>query len=263
MFETNTASRDVIITACEGMGMSCETLDNIGQLSQLGVKRDALDLIIVADSPAGEDLLGILKLLYHVLGKQVPAVLLGYGNRRLDVERACHSCLNKPFFIGQLATVMERAVQSGDLRSGLQVGELPVGPRRRVPARAGEPAVKVLVAEDNAIAAKVITTLLERDGRRVTLVRNGEEARQRVREDAFDIAFVDLRMPRIDGIEFTRRYRKDEPAGRRLPIVALTANAAEDLKQECLEAGMDDFLTKPVDPDNLSTIIRRFVPQAS
>jgi CheY-like chemotaxis protein len=66
-----------------------------------------------------------------------------------------------------------------------------------------------------------------------------------------------------DGIEATRQYRKEEPAERRLPLIALAANAAEDLKQGCLEAGMDDFLTKPVDPDNLSAIIRRCVPQAN
>ena len=96
----------------------------------------------------------------------------------------------------------------------------------------------------------------------MVLVKNGEESLERALERRFDIAFIDLRMPKIDGLEFTRSYRAQEQAERRLPIIALTANAAEDMRQETLEAGMDDFLTKPVDPEELDEIIRRYRPDS-
>jgi CheY-like chemotaxis protein len=124
------------------------------------------------------------------------------------------------------------------------------------------PGLSVLVAEDNAIAAKVINAFLTKLGHRVTLSKNGEECLEQVRAQRFDIAFIDLRMPKLDGLELTRIYRAEEQEGQRLPIIALTANAAEDMRQESREAGMDDFLTKPVDPEELNDIIRRYRPLA-
>lgn len=116
----------------------------------------------------------------------------------------------------------------------------------------------VLVAEDNAIAARVIAAFLSRLGHRVTLTKDGEATLEQARRQRFDIAFIDLRMPRIDGLDFTRSYRADETEDDRLPIIALTANTVEDVEREALEAGMDDLLTKPVDLEELREIIRRY-----
>ncbi|HHI76749.1 MAG TPA: response regulator, partial [Gammaproteobacteria bacterium] len=99
-----------------------------------------------------------------------------------------------------------------------------------------------------------------RAGHRVTLMRDGEAALQAALGCDFDLAIVDLRMPRMDGLDFTRAWREHEAhsgSRRRMPIVALTANVAEEARDACLEAGMDDFLTKPVDPDTLDELIAR------
>jgi two-component system sensor histidine kinase RpfC len=122
-------------------------------------------------------------------------------------------------------------------------------------------APRVLVAEDNAIAATVIRTLLAQQGVAVTLVADGEAALEAARRADFDLAFIDLRMPKIDGIDFTERVRGSEENGRRLPIIALTANAAEDIKDRCLAAGMDAFLTKPVDAEALRTAVTKYTPK--
>ncbi|MGA7981361.1 MAG: response regulator, partial [Chromatiaceae bacterium] len=116
----------------------------------------------------------------------------------------------------------------------------------------------ILIAEDNEIAAKVIGTLLSKQGFNVTRVRDGEEALSHAREGSFAVALIDLRMPKIDGIEFTRAYRGSEQPGEHLPIVALTADAAEGARAQCLAAGMDDFLAKPVKPDELTEIVRHY-----
>jgi two-component system sensor histidine kinase RpfC len=114
----------------------------------------------------------------------------------------------------------------------------------------------VLVAEDNAIAARVITTFLSKMGFEHTRVEDGEQALAEAQTGDYGIAIVDLRMPKMDGIEFTRRFRK-LAGGRSMPIVALTANASEDVKQTCLEAGMDGFLSKPVSPELLRQTVER------
>jgi two-component system, sensor histidine kinase RpfC len=118
------------------------------------------------------------------------------------------------------------------------------------------PAIRVLVAEDNAIAAKVITRFLDRMGFEYDLFTDGVSALEAALAGGYQIAVVDLRMPRLDGLDFTRRYRV-ESNGRPLPILALTANASEDVRRDCLAAGMDGFLAKPVKPDELRSMIER------
>jgi two-component system sensor histidine kinase RpfC len=125
--------------------------------------------------------------------------------------------------------------------------------------------VRILVAEDNDIAAKVITTLLAKQGAEVSLTTDGQQALELALSDDhhFDLAFIDLRMPGLDGIGFTEALRDAEGDGQRLPVVALTANAAEDVKKRCLDAGMDAFLTKPVEPTSLAEMVRRYSRDAS
>lgn len=118
---------------------------------------------------------------------------------------------------------------------------------------------RVLVAEDNPINAKVVNALLRKSGHEVTLVDNGKAARDALSATPFDLAILDVRMPGMTGVEVTGCLRNsEEMSGQRLPIVALTANATLEVKEECLSAGMDDFLVKPVDPDHLDRLVGRF-----
>jgi CheY-like chemotaxis protein len=115
--------------------------------------------------------------------------------------------------------------------------------------------LEILVAEDNEINALIARKHLERLGARVTRARDGEEAvafaakALRGESPAFDAILMDIRMPGLDGHEATRRIRKLEIEANkpRARIVALTANAFDEDRQACLAAGIDDFLTKPVD----------------
>ncbi|MEW8428271.1 MAG: response regulator, partial [Candidatus Thiodiazotropha sp.] len=81
---------------------------------------------------------------------------------------------------------------------------------------------------------------------------------QAIADDEFELAFIDLRMPNVDGLEFTRRYRSNEPKHRYMPIYALTANSVEEMFEHCVEAGMDGFLSKPVEPEMLDAIIDQY-----
>lgn len=122
------------------------------------------------------------------------------------------------------------------------------------PAPGEELGVKALVAEDNEIAAKVLTGFLARMGIEHTRVSDGEAALETAMSGDYDLAIVDLHMPALDGIGFTQRLRSERP-DLALPIVALTADASEDQRHVCLDAGMDGFLTKPVSPSDLSRVV--------
>ena len=121
--------------------------------------------------------------------------------------------------------------------------------------RMGESGLYVLVAEDEAVSQEFAAEALRRMMHRVTVVSDGEEALARLDVDHFDIVFMDVSMPKLDGLEATRRYREKE-RGSRTPIVALTAHSRREDRTLCLEAGMDAVLTKPIDLRQLEDTLR-------
>jgi CheY-like chemotaxis protein len=120
----------------------------------------------------------------------------------------------------------------------------------------------VLLAEDNPVNALLTRELLRRRGHRVREVTTGDAAVRAMEEERFDLVLTDIHMPGMDGIEATKAIRANEQAaGRaRTPIIALTADALETGKRACKEAGMDGFLTKPVDPALLDQMFETFFP---
>jgi signal transduction histidine kinase/DNA-binding NarL/FixJ family response regulator len=117
--------------------------------------------------------------------------------------------------------------------------------------------MRVLLAEDNIFNQAVALEVLGKQGCEVTVVPNGKEAVEAFRSKAFDIVLMDLQMPEMDGIEATRAIRKLEVSGR-IPIIALTAHAFTEYRDRCLEAGMDEHLSKPIRLSELLTVLARF-----
>jgi two-component system, sensor histidine kinase and response regulator len=130
-------------------------------------------------------------------------------------------------------------------------------------------AVRVLIAEDNAVNQEVATGMLEAMGCRTVSAPNGRAAIRLVAQQAFDVILMDCEMPIIDGIEATRRIREIEAMApvaadrnskqQRTPIIALTAHALNEVRDKCISAGMDDFLVKPFDDQQLAETLRRWV----
>ncbi|NOZ11284.1 MAG: response regulator [Gammaproteobacteria bacterium] len=119
-------------------------------------------------------------------------------------------------------------------------------------------ALRVLVAEDNITNQRVITEILRKAGHEVSCVENGEEALDMLEtDDGFDLIFMDLQMPVMDGIEATKIYRLTNLQEPRVPVIALTADTMGDVMAACTEAGMDDFLSKPIDTKHLFEILDR------
>jgi CheY-like chemotaxis protein len=112
------------------------------------------------------------------------------------------------------------------------------------------------VAEDNAINQRLILRVLEKIGHSVRIVENGGQALAAAESNAYDLVVMDCQMPEMDGFEATRRIRAHtSPDVRKLPILALTAHALAGDRQRCLDAGMSDYLTKPVDAASLAAMI--------
>jgi CheY-like chemotaxis protein len=111
--------------------------------------------------------------------------------------------------------------------------------------------LRVLVVEDNQVNQLLVTTILAKAGMRAEVAGNGVEAVQAVHQRNFDVILMDMQMPEMDGLEATRRIRQLGALGRAVPIIAMTANAMQEDRRRCLEAGMNDFVAKPIDSGEL------------
>src|SRR6266540_847126 len=117
----------------------------------------------------------------------------------------------------------------------------------------------VLVVADNATERLVLTRQLDRLGVAATVIGDGTEAVEAVRQGRFDAVLMDRHLPGVDGLEATRLIRR-LPGGHDLPVIALTADTAAEPRRECLDAGMDDCVTKPVDMAGLGETLWRWLP---
>ena len=151
----------------------------------------------------------------------------------------------------------------GPLEDGpdeIGAGGAPAGPAAAPRTRRPLLGRRQLLVEDNSISQEVAREILQRAGARVAVAGNGREAVARAEQadPPFDAVLMDVQMPEMDGFEATRRLRAG-PAGRGLPIIAMTASALPSDKQRCLDRGMDDHIAKPIDVDELFAVLERWI----
>ena len=143
-------------------------------------------------------------------------------------------------------------------KSEVQMASTTPGPDRRARSQP-LPGLKILLAEDNPINQKLATCLLEKRGHTVIVTANGREVLRALEQDAPDLILMDVEMPEMDGLDTTRAIRQREQGGdERIPIIALTAHAMKGDRERCLSAGMDDYLTKPIDPQKLELLLQKY-----
>ena len=226
-------------------GLGCETVlfaDTPGA-ANTALKRHK-GAVLLCDLPiaaaAGQKLAGLAD---HAL-----VLLSPLARGRLDTfKRAGFSgYLIKPV---RQASLAERLVKRSGMEAAPQLEHrldaAPAAPSADGPKR------RVLLAEDNQINAVLATAIIRRAGHHVDVAGNGQEALETLAQAPYDVVLMDMHMPVMDGLEATRRIRGEGGEAASLPIVALTANAMRADRETCLEAGMDDFLSKPFDPGDL------------
>ena len=171
-------------------------------------------------------------------------MMLSSADRRGDAER-CRA-------LG-LTRYLVKPVNQSDLLDALLealAAPAPAPASHQTPRPQGTPptgpSLRVLLAEDNLVNQRLAIRILEKQGHEVTPVLNGREAVVALDKQAFDVVLMDVQMPVLDGMEATAEIRRREGAGRRTPIIALTAHALMGDRERCLAAGMDGYLSKPI-----------------
>ena len=132
-------------------------------------------------------------------------------------------------------------------------------PEQRPDATATPGCGHILVVEDNLVNIALASLLLEAKGYTVEVARNGSEAVVAAARGGFDLILMDMQMPVLDGLAATREIRDQGEYGRRVPIIAMTANAMKEDELRCLEAGMDDYVSKPIQPTRLDELVGRWL----
>ena len=185
----------------------------------------------------------------------LPLVMLTSGGPRESTGKAQEfaAYLSKPIKASQLYNVLIGIFLEGPQREGRIVPDVPIDSTlaRRLPLR-------ILLAEDNAVNQKFGLRLLERMGYRADVAANGVEAVQALARQPYDIVLMDVQMPEMDGLEATRQICATWSVAERPRIIAMTANAMQGDREACLAAGMDDYISKPVQISDLQAALERW-----
>jgi len=172
--------------------------------------------------------------------------------------------ITRPFKSSQLReALLADGVVSHDIDGAIEVGPKTAStrvPKPQVDERSSSSSdgLRILLVEDNVVNQKVALALLNKLGHQVETATNGIEAVTAVEENRYDVVFMDCQMPEMDGYEATREIRRRQGQGHHTPIIAMTANAMQGDREKCLDAGMDDFVSKPVRRDLIVEVLARW-----
>jgi signal transduction histidine kinase/CheY-like chemotaxis protein len=186
-------------------------------------------------------------------------MMLTSADRRADASRCKElqiaSYLVKPLKADELQLAILATLQGGPVADCLTSKPLE---KAAATAASVERPLRILLAEDNAVNQKVAIYNLRKAGHSIVVVANGKLAVETVEREPFDLVLMDVQMPEMDGFEATAviRARETETGGRHLPIIAMTAHAMKGDRERCLAAGMDDYVSKPVQPAELLRVVR-------
>lgn len=226
-----------------------EALEELKAAYERGEPYQLLLLDVMMPEMDGFTLIEQLKDTPYVDG--APVLILSSSDRQASSlrcqELGVQHYLSKPVRHLELMQTIRRAL---DLRE--EKGTIRPGTRTETNA------LHILLAEDNRMNQKLATRLLEKRGHTVTVVENGQQAVEAAARESFDAALIDIQMPVMDGMDATRRIRERESStGAHLPIVALTAHAMKGDRERFLDAGMDDYVSKPISVEELEAALAR------
>jgi two-component system sensor kinase len=245
LISTNETARQVYRELLSELGFEAESADDIGAATQHG----GAPRIVIVDVCTGQSLeASDIERLKRFLPTGSPSLIFLIPPEQVELVERCRElgsnhCLIKPFKKSELADIVRSALGTSTDNDASNPSQKP---------QVIERTLRILVADDSNFNQQVAAGLLELKGHSVRLANDGREAVQFVQEEPFDIVFMDLEMPEIDGLEATRMIREIEQGTQNhIPIVGLSAHALVGFREKCLAAGMDAYITKPIQPDEL------------
>lgn len=260
--EENLTSRRLLTLQTRRWSMHAECAESARQVLDLlkaGAKYDAILLDLHMPDMDGLALGEKISREFPLLG--TPMILMTVGGEAPPANSSAMSCfvacLNKPLQPAHLV----RAFLQAKMRAVRGQPKAPAGPARMDNSLALRLPMRVLVVDDNLINVKVASRLLQQMGYKADSASNGAEAVQAAKTGDYQLIFMDVQMPEVDGLEATRRIRADEQQSGRTPpviVVAMTANAMHGDRERCIASGMDDYVSKPVQPEKLQGALEKW-----
>jgi len=265
--EANATSRRLLVEQLTSWGMISQEAADAQQAINLLQTGSPLDLAILDVQLPGTDGFTLAAEIHQLSAlSTLPLVLLTPIGLRHEASLTANiprvALVNKPLKPAQLFEVLTRVFSNTQL-----LPEPAPAPVQAGETLASRQPLRVLLCDDNTINQKVAVRILQQLGYEPDLAANGREALEALDRKPYDLVFMDVMMPEMDGLEATRMIRKLEASGgsvnfnSHIIIIAMTAQAMQGDREKCLEAGMDDYLSKPIRPKDVRAVVERWIAQ--
>ncbi|MBR9976861.1 MAG: response regulator [Bacteroidetes bacterium] len=255
--DDNKTNRRILNLQCVGWGMDCLAVSSSAEALRVLDDKPRYDLLIIdmlMPEIDGVELARTIQKRFPSL--QVPMILLtslNRNDRRIPKGELFQAILTKPVRHMQLLDVIISLLTDHKRDERKERREGPVLDRHL----AEKLPLRMLIAEDNLINQKLIVRVLQQLGYRADVAANGLEVLDALRRQSYDMIFMDIQMPEMDGLEAAKHIRDDMPVDRQPLIIAVTANVTKEDRARCLDAGMQDYITKPIRLDVVQETILR------
>ncbi len=263
--DDNDTSQQMLLQQAESWAMVTETATTAAEALEQLQTQSQFDIAIVEMQMPGFDGLSLPQSIRQLpQSQELPLILLtSMGRQNLREEGLMNSVayLNKPIKQSQLYNVLVNLLRGEPFEVRLQ-GQTQL--RQDIPVLAAELPLRILVAEDHLVNQKVALQILERMGYRADVAGNGLEVLEALQRKSYDVILMDMQMPEMDGLEAARQIQRLYGHGlaslRRPHIIAVTANAMESDRADCIAAGMDDYISKPIRMEQLVQVLSQCQP---
>ena len=255
--EDSAFNRQSLLLQLSNLGAVTQGVDTADAAIALLQSDATLDALILDSQLGGESGWELIAKIRQCPGRKgLPIVMLTPIHQTHPTAEGLIQCLSKPVKRSSLRDTLVRILthSSPTPEQPLQTQHLP--PEQMQDMATCLP-LRILIAEDNLVNQKVLTRVLQRLGYQPDVVNNGLEVLSALADQPYDVVLMDVQMPEMDGLTATRQIHEDWRAEHRPYIIAVTASAMQGDREECLRVGMDDYISKPIRPDQLTQVLSR------
>lgn len=250
-FIDNVTNQRILKDYTESRGMYSKVTGDSKEVLSWFEKEENFDVLILdAQAIEKEEASFVKQIKTYLQNNSIPVILLTVLGQQSTVIKEPNILLNKPIKLSYLYDTLMNVLGSHTARIRRPKSHIDKDMAQRKPLR-------ILLAEDNVVNQKVALQILKQMGYRADTVANGLEILSALERQTYDVLLTDIQMPEMDGLEATKRICELWPKPKRPSIIAMTAGAMEGDKEKCLQAGMDDYISKPINIQQLQLVLER------